>query len=1064
MVDKFKTYTEYSDTPTTEKITLAHVHCKNRVYGFTQVDSSDVYVIETDHLVVGCQDGMNSLESVSSPGEVTSGKFHFDVQSSSLYVYSTNGFIDSADDPEIIPTYRLFYADTPINLSWDLSDNSEEVYYEPRLQASPGFKSKVDNSQMGISVTGSGTLKLNNGDLYFKDLYDLLIFENMDISIFSHHRSLNPSQAKPIYKGAITEKTYSSTHVSFKVKDVISSLEAEIDLGKFSEISDDINISPSVGTYVKRRLYGFFEKLRCQSVDMLYDANTDSEAYPLTSTVSGSLGSNILIGENFLSELSPEDSLLFGDDQYNIDSVISDTELSLSSELDKAVNNANALIVPTKPWSNTNRKFLICGHDLHNISTTVTAVIERNRVYVASTVGFKENDYVDVNGQYVAIKRISGNKFIFRQNLLSLPAVGTSITKEKIQKVIVKYPERKYKDITLVRGDYSVTETSEGSYLNIEEDAEKNATLPRMASGDFFFVKGFDVVWLGKPSMFLINCAAQNSGSLFGKFFTMRSNGTEVLCYFSKVVESDQDETEAPTFNYTYTALASTDQIYIAGTVFAEGTQISLDELGLPGGLTADHSYFIREVSGNYFKVSADANSKIKDITGNGGGNANIEMMQVEIPLNSDNMTSTEVAVEVSKALSSKLDAYLSTYDENEVTVYTKTGKDLMVGSAGTSGFSIQKIMVGKESDQAINTNTFIKVRDWLQGYGTGDNGYHEVLEVFDKSIRIRNLFNYETGFYKIQVKNVGYVNNDSHVYVDTSGKIDSSGDVISSAPYIVRDLLVEGGLTNRLDEDSFQNAAVDIPYELSIRIPYDIDDSAPEMREVINDINSSVLGSLVLVNDLDLAFHVLDVERTTQDLERINDDDIVSWTFKSSGSLYQNIKAKYRFTDIEDTNSSEYLYTSDFASKYNNSELTLSVDLHLYNQSEAEEAAQRRLFYNSLFIGDITVKGSINLSKHNMGDKVIVSLNGLYNRTGNAESNDILAVVSSVTITGSAVTLILTTQGANIFSKVAVITDDSRPDYDSATEEDKLYSSYIVGESGTINNRADLLNVNCIA
>ena len=1062
----FKNYEEYSTHSVTEKITLAHVEAKTRLYGFAD-EGDGVYSIITSHFVVGCQYRMDVLEALASPSEVASsgeGYYHFDIPSSKLYVYSAIGFADTADDPEVIPTFRFFFSNAPINLSWDLSDNGYEVCYESRLKSSPHFKSSIDNDQTGVSIAGSGTLKLLNEDFFFKDIYDLLMFENQSVSIYSYNRSLDPSQAKTIYRGAITEKAYGSSEVTFKVKDVISSLEAEIPLGKFSEITDEINISEEIGTYLKRRVYGFVSSLRCQSVDMLYDDVLGTEAYTLTGTVTGARDSNTLTGSNFLNELSPKDTITLGGGDYDVDSVISDTVVTLSDGLSKSVTDEEAKVAPTRTWYNSNRQFLICGHPLHNIETTITGVVERNRVYVDDPTHFKVGDYVDVGGQFVGIKRISGNKMIFRQNLATRPSIGMLVSKEKVQEVRVRYPNRDYRGITLIRGDYTVSETSDGSYLNLSDDAEKNATLTKVLAGNYYMVTEFDMMWLGKPSMFQINCVANVGGSLFGRYFTMRTDETEVMFYFSKVVEADQDETKKPEFAYSYTALASSNLINITGTTFAEGVQISFDETGIPAGLTPGHSYFTREVSGTSFRVSAEVDSSLKILTSNGGGSCSVEMETVEIALPNGDMTSSEVAVLVSKAISSELDAYLAKFKDETVTAYTKTGKNLLVGSSGNSGFSIVRLMAGKESDQSLSMPKLVNVRDLVKGYGTGDSAYQEILEVFDKSVRMRSSFIYDTGYYKVQAKNVGYVDNDSHIYVDTSGKLDSSGDLITKASYVVRDLLVEGGLESRLNEDSFDRASVNIPYDMSLRIPYDIADSAPEMRDVINDINQTVLGSLVIVDDLELAFNALDVERTTQDLRIISEDDIFSWSLKSKGSLYNHMIAKYRFTDLEESPSTEYLHSSEFASKYVANELTLSADFLLYNQPEAEEAAQRRLFYSTLLRGDITVKGSINLASHNMGDKVILSLRGLYNRTGNEESNTIIAVISSVTRNGESVTLVLTTQGANIFSKVAVITDDSRPDYDASTEEDKLYSSYIVGEAGTINNRTDLLNVNCIA
>ena len=147
----FKNYSEYAEYPISEKITLAHVSCKQRCYGFTNV-SGDIYSATAPLFVVDCHNGTTSLVAVSSSGEVTESSYYFDSLTSKLYVHSSTGFTNEETDPEIIPTYRMFFSSAPINLSYDLTNNlATQVYYEPRIKDSPGFSSKLDNDQTGLS-------------------------------------------------------------------------------------------------------------------------------------------------------------------------------------------------------------------------------------------------------------------------------------------------------------------------------------------------------------------------------------------------------------------------------------------------------------------------------------------------------------------------------------------------------------------------------------------------------------------------------------------------------------------------------------------------------------------------------------------------------------------------------------------------------------------------------------------------------------------------------------------------------------------------------------------------
>lgn len=1071
-MDKFKTYLEYSEHPVSEKITIAHVNCKQRAYGFTQVDSSDIYFTIAQLFVVACQSGVTSLESVSSTGAITSsGKYYYDSDSSKLYVHSAAGFTNEDTDPEIIPTYRMFFSSVPINLSWDLQDHSHDVYYEPRIQSSPGFSSQLGADQMGISIVGSGTLKLNNGDLFFKDYYDLYIFDNQEVSIYSYNRSLDPSAAKILYTGKITDMSYDQSSVSIKVKDVINALNEEINLGKFSEITDTINISSEVGKYVKRRIYGLVDSLRCQSVDMLWDNDLEEEAFTLTGTVSGEFEKNILTGTNFLTEVSPGDKIIFSEDEeHTVDKVQNDTKLLLSDDLSKTYLGVSVKVLPERPFYNRNRKFLICGHGLVDVTTTITFVHERNRVDVVSTLDFRAGDFVSVGSQHVAIKRISGNTIVFRQNLAVKPLIGATILKEKIQNVQIRYPDQGYRNINLIRGDYSVTETSEGSYLNIIEDCEKNATLPRTLGGNFYTINGIDTIWLGIPTLFNIECVANTSNSLVGKYFTLYSDENDIVVWFSEKVDLDEDATDPPefTFDVSYTEVSvANDTFYEPNHGLNNGQQISLSSTDtLPGGISQGYEYYVRESSTNYFKVSTTADGAIKDITSQGAGNHTIykKKQLIECKLTSSNMTSTEVATLVAETISSKLDTYITKSEGANVSAYTKAGVDTTTGSEGTSGFTISKLITGKKSDQSISLTNNIRSRDIIKPVGYADTFYTEVLDVYDSSFRLRSPATWDTGFYKIQVKNVQYVDNDSHIYINCAGKVDSDSNLITNASYVVKDLLIEAGLDSRLNDDSFDRSAVNIPYEMSFKIPNYITDTPPLLKDVIDSINKTVIGSLVITDDLQLAFNCLDSERISDALPTITDSDRISWKLKSSGQSYKYIVAQYKFTDIEELPSTEYLYTSDFTNKYTQSELTMNEDFMLYHKDEAEEAAQRRLYYNTLSRSDIDINGSLNLAKFNMGDKLIINFSDLYMRLGNNSSNKIMGVVSAINKSGESVSLTVTTLGGAIYNRNGIISADDANDFDDASEDEKLYCSYIVGNDGTINNSSDLTGCNSIA
>jgi hypothetical protein len=1060
----FNSYEDYSKYPVSEKITLATVDCKQRLYGFT-LESGSIYSVTTDLFVCGCQQEVTSLEFVTTSGAVTSGKYHYDPVLSKLYIYSTVAFTEESTDTEVIPTYRLFFSNSPLNLSWDLSDQGEQVHWEARIKEAPSFSTSVDSDQTGISVAGNGNLKLNNGDLYFKDFYDLYCFENQEATVYSYHRSLDPSQAKIIYKGTITDKSYSNKEIVFKIKDAIAALDESVPLGLINEITDTININEDVGNYFRRRIYGKVENMQVQSVDLLYNSTLDKEAFLLPNNISTTINSRIVIGQSFTTYLSKDDTLWIDGNSYTIDAIKSDTILFISEDFTKTWSGP-CYVVPDVPWYNTNRKFLICGHPLSNVITTITQVIQRDRIVVADSTGFVAGDYINFGDQNLMIRRIVDNKIVMNQSV-ARPAVGDILSKDILNNVIVYYPDTK-KYISLDKNDYTTSETSFGTYLVIDSDAEKNATLEKTMSGNFYCVNGIDIIWSGIPSLFRLTFPANVAGSLYGKYFTLYTDNKAAIFYYAKYYPEDLlTNVNTPEYNIALpsTTLNSTTDVFTCASSpsLSNGYQVSFQATSVPTDLVVGYNYFVRNVSGNTFQVSATIDGAISNFGSNGSGITGIIISEVyPIYLTSDSMTSTQVSVAAELVIFDSLESYYTkNLGSGVVTIYSKSCGDILTGSAGDSSTLIEKLSVGRKSDQSLDLTKVLKSRDFVKCEGDSDTTYVEVFDVFLDSFRIRSSFAQTTGIYNLKYKSIGYVNNDSNVFVTTSAKLDANGDEILTASDLVKDLLIEAGLSYRLNLPSFAKSKTSIPNTLSFMLPASLSDSSPTLKDVIDNVNKTVLGSLVLTNDLDIAYNSIDCERDTQNLPVIKDDDIISWDLKSYSDTYRDIIANYRFSDFELEPNLKYSYTNNYSSKYNSSKNTLEVDLYSY---DIEELAQRRLYFNTASRSEISIKADLNLNYLNMNDTVILDISGLPNRFGNTASNKILANVTSVKISGETVELTLNTLGADIFKKSAVITSDTAPSFDDATEDDRLYSSYILNNNGTINNRNDIYSSNAIA
>lgn len=464
MSTRFDTYDEYAASLSSEKITLAHVHAFQQVFNFT-LDSGNLYKKTVDYFVVGVKRLGSFLTSVDTPAEVDDEtKFHYDPKTKQLYLFSNDG--DLADE-EVILDNRLFFSTHPINLAWDLSnDNASDVEYSPRITKAPGFKSEVGTDQQGVSVTGTGTLTLENIDGALDDLYDTVFFELKLVEIFSTHRDLPPSEAKILYRGFITEKSFTESSVSFKVADTLFKLDQKVPLVALTA-SD--GVSEAFEGEFKRRIYGKFEGLLLRSIDQI------GEGFELTGTVDNDLiGTTTLTGTGtaFLDELSPEDQIIIQGIEYTVETVDSDTQITISDSdgIQTIFSGATVTAIPEVPWRKKNRQFIIAGHALKQVSTTITSNKELNRFIVDDATGIEEGDILQVGSEAVTVRRVSGNNITSLFNMLGLKSIGTSVVKQPVQKLFIEGQQVVLSDIA------SINNTASQADVTISELAEFNIT------------------------------------------------------------------------------------------------------------------------------------------------------------------------------------------------------------------------------------------------------------------------------------------------------------------------------------------------------------------------------------------------------------------------------------------------------------------------------------------------------------------------------------------------------------------------------------------------------------
>lgn len=453
-----------------EKIILITCESVQRLKLFN-VDGSN-YSRTVSHFISKVKVGSTLLTQLTSTA-LSLNSFYFDAKNMKLYV-------KVGGDPkgyDLSVTYKHFLSSAPIILPNDLL-NGEDVEWLPLVQSIGSIGQQLDEESTGTILESSSSVKLINRDGYFDNIFDRLIWENQEIKFYSWFPNLPISEKVQTFEGVIESKDFSEDSITFKVKDFVYRLRNKLDLGLYSEL--DGSILPSLIGKNKRRIYGQVDNVKTVSLDATLGG------YQLTGTLSGTTAALIITGSGtlFLDEVSPTDELFITVSnivyKFGIESIDSDTQITLSKELEISFSGISGTLKPKLPWRKKNREWLIAGHKLRSPSATITTINNASSFSVGSILDFFDGDEVEINGVPSSIRRISGDNFIMATNIIPLPAVGDFITKRPIKKVFLGSDELVY------LRDYTFTNTTE-SKIMLDELAEFNIAEPHSSNILFTF-------------------------------------------------------------------------------------------------------------------------------------------------------------------------------------------------------------------------------------------------------------------------------------------------------------------------------------------------------------------------------------------------------------------------------------------------------------------------------------------------------------------------------------------------------------------------------------------------
>lgn len=460
-------YNEFKQQVSSEKIALAILEASQRLVAFT-LHSGSIFKKENFDVAVisSLTDFGEKLNQVSSLESVISNTFYNDRDNRTLYFQLS----DNADPVSkfIVLTRKIFLSNLPVILPHDLNEGFE-VYFEPQIQSTSSFGVEIDvvNDQTN-AIEGSGSLSVYNDNDFWKQNFDKLTFDNQNCFIYSYNRELPANQAKLLFKGKVESKTYGSSKIVFKLKDLISELRNSIQLRNVEELG--LRNRPNLNAAKQRMIFGRVEGFRPINLDEFVNSE-----YPLTGLISWTNGSPIISGSGtlFKRELYPEDKLRLGTTFFTVSRVLSDTSLELTENVTLSnSSNQTSSFSTSLPKRFVNRKWLLAGHALRQPETTIESGTSTSRLVLGSTQDMYSGDTLYVgelgSGQLTIVDEILNDTTLsVSVSLEIIPPQGTKVIKPCIQNV-------RLNDVLLsFWSDYTVD--PETARLTLRETAEARA-------------------------------------------------------------------------------------------------------------------------------------------------------------------------------------------------------------------------------------------------------------------------------------------------------------------------------------------------------------------------------------------------------------------------------------------------------------------------------------------------------------------------------------------------------------------------------------------------------------
>jgi hypothetical protein len=361
-----------------------------------------------------------------------------------------------------------------------------------------------------------------------------------------------------------------------------------------------------------------------------------------------------------------------------------------------------------------------------------------------------------------------------------------------------------------------------------------------------------------------------------------------------------------------------------------------------------------------------------------------------------------------------------------------------------------------------------LKVGDWIAGLGEAD--YFEVLSVTDDAnLTLRTPATYTATLTSLVKRPPYYQEGTSILSCDVLGRTDTNlttGNLLKTAPEIVQDLLTDAGLSALVNTASFALAKSLTNKRVGVAIPKKLGDkSTQKLRDIINELNKSDFGSLVQNEDFELEYHILSPDKPS-DMTRLSEVDALSFSIESDSTrIVKTARVNYAFREVDPISKEavnlQAEATSDNSQYLAGSTNEFKIDTLLVDEADAQIYANRWSFIFEVASSVVKIGTKLQGVRLQIGDKVEIKHEKLYERVGSTAKRKIAAVtLAKKSLSDSSIQL---DDLSNAFSQCAVIADNTAVAYSGATEQERAVTGYISDDYGMQGNDPDTFGIGLI-